>query len=53
MLGLILTDLVEIDDDEKYSEEKYKNKNMLKPEILSIFKNVTSLTIECGISIII
>ena len=48
LLGLILTDLSEIGDDEKYSEENYKNKNILKPEILSTFRKVTNLEIFCN-----
>ena len=42
LLGLILSDLQKIGDNEEYSEEKYRNKNMIKSEILSIFRNVTS-----------
>ena len=41
---LILSDMLEGED---YSEDKYKGKNLLRREILSIFKNVTYLTINC------
>ena len=44
LLGLILSDIKE---GEEYSDE-YKDKNLLKPQILSIFKNVTHLNITCS-----
>ena len=48
LLQLILSEIVKQEDKkEEYCSDKYKNKNLLKPQILSIFKNVTYLYIEC------
>ena len=33
---LIFSDLVKINDDEEYSGDKYRNKNILKPEIMRL-----------------
>ena len=48
LLRLILTDLAKIGEDDKYLEENYKNKNMLMPEVLSIFKHLEWIDIECN-----
>ena len=48
LLGLLFSEILKQDSDyEEYSEDKYKNKNLLKREIISIFKNVTYLEIDC------
>ena len=48
LLQLILSEIVKQEDKkEEYCSDKYKNKNLLKPQILSIFKNVTHLEIYC------
>lgn len=51
LLDLVLSDVVKQqwlgDKYEEYSEDKYKTKNLLKREILTIFRNVTSLEIGC------
>ena len=58
LLGLILSDTVKMKyvkptgrwdfKEEEYLSDKYRNKNLLKPEILSIFQNVTDLRIGCN-----
>ena len=47
LLKVLFSDIVEMDDYEKYSEKKYRNKNILRPEIISVFKNVKRLWIRC------
>ena len=48
LLQLILSEIVKQEEyKEEYCSDKYKNKNLLKPQILSIFKNVTYLYIDC------
>ena len=62
LLQLILSDIVKMERNEEHSEhvldgwkleeeeylsDKYKNANLLTPEILSIFKNVTHLRLTC------
>ena len=46
LLKLMFTDFIRIDDKEKRLIEN-ENQNLIRPEILKIFKNVTGLTIDC------
>ena len=52
LLGLTLRNIVKMEEEEKEEKEylldKYKNKNLLKPQIISIFNNVTYLEIWCS-----
>ena len=47
LLSLILSEIVKIGKGEEYSDDKYKNKNSLKPEMISVFKNVTYIGMIC------
>ena len=47
LLALIFSDLIKNDDDDNRAMIINKNQNLVKPEILKIFKNVTYLRIHC------
>ena len=48
LLRLILSDIEQEERYQEYSPDKYENKNLLKPQILAMFKNVTHLVIRCN-----